>query len=61
MRRLINKIEKVVTITYSHMRLGFRSIQMTVKRLVLTIVLRVVFLRFSFDRFEEASLTTVNL
>ena len=34
-----------VTITYSHIRLRYGSIQITVKRLVITILLRVIFLR----------------
>merc|ERR1712168_1242580 len=46
-----------VTITYSHIRLRFRSIQITVKRLVLTIVLRVVFLRVQWVEFSISSLT----
>ena len=34
-----------VTVTYSHIRLGYRSIKITVSRLLLTILLRIVFLR----------------
>jgi len=58
--RLINSallLSSSVTITYSHIRLRFRSIQITVKRLVLTIVLRVVFLRVQWVEFSIASLT----
>jgi len=46
-----------VTITYSHMRLRYRSIQITVKRLVITILLRVIFLIVQWVEFSISSLT----
>merc|ERR1712096_440473 len=46
--RLINSallLSSSVTVTYSHIRLGYRSISITVSRLCYTILLRVIFLR----------------
>ena len=46
-----------VTVTYSHIRLGYRSIKITVSRLLLTILLRIVFLRVQWVEFSISSLT----
>ena len=46
-----------VTVTYSHIRLRYRSIKITVSRLLLTILLRVVFLRVQWVEFSISSLT----
>ena len=46
-----------VTITYSHIGLRYGSIQITVKRLVVTILLRVIFLRVQWVEFSISSLT----
>lgn len=58
--RLINSallLSSSVTVTYSHIRLGYRSIPITVSRLCYTIVLGVIFLRVQWVEFNMSSLT----
>ena len=58
--RLINSallLSSSVTVTYSHIGLGYRSISITVSRLCYTILLRVIFLRVQWVEFSISSLT----
>jgi len=58
--RLINSallLSSSVTVTYSHIRLGYRSMSITVSRLCYTIVLGLVFLRVQWVEFSISSLT----